>query len=200
MWKEKLLALFPSFRDNILVILLAGVGLILLGYGLISSFNKNEPEDVVFETAEETNAENKIVVDIEGAVVTPGVYSLNSDARVKDALVAASGLAQDADRDWVSKNLNLAAKLTDSAKVYIPRVGEQVFTSSNGVAGVATQSNFININSASPSELESLPGIGPVTAKKIIDNRPYNLIDDLLTKKVVGSSVFQKIKEKIAVH
>ena len=200
MWKEKLSTLSPKIKENIIPLLLGVFGLILLSYGVIHSINSGQvssDQDIVFEEGNKEQSEAKIVVDIEGAVVTPGVYSLNSDARVKDALIVAFGLSSDADREWVAKNLNQAAKLNDGAKIYIPKEGEAVKTSSQGFVST---SGLININSASSSELESLSGIGPVTAGKIIENRPYTAIDELLTKKIVGSKVFDKIKEKISVY
>jgi competence protein ComEA len=205
MWKEKLLTLSPNLRSNILPLFLAVLGVILLGAGLVSSLaGTDREEDITFESSnsDQDIKETKIVVDIQGAVVAPGVYELPSESRIKDVLIAASGLSSDADREWISKNLNQAAKLTDGGKIYIPKVGESNSFINLGQAGSlgVTASGLININSSSQSELESLPGIGPVTAGKIIDNRPYAAIEDLRSKKVVGQSVFDKIKDKISVY
>lgn len=168
-------------------------GMILFVLGLISFLASSTPDEkIIFEEQKETIQE--IVIDIEGAVVKPGVYRLPTDSRIKDALIAASGLSGDANRDWVAKNLNLAQKLTDGAKVYVPRVGE------DQVKGIKSTTGSLNINTASLSQLEDLPGIGKVTAQNIIDGRPYSAIEELLEKKIVGKSVFEKIKEKIAVY
>lgn len=70
--------------------------------------------------------------------------------------------------------------------------------SSGGIQG--TSSGTININQASESELDALPGIGPVTAQKIISNRPYQSVEDLLNKKAVGASEFAKIKDQMSVY
>lgn len=203
MWKEKLLTLSPNLKSNIFPLLLGVIGLILLSLGFISSLvGSSKTDDIVFEEGNEQSEESKIIIDIQGAVVSPGVYTLKGDARIKDALIAASGLASDADREWVAKNLNQAARIQDGAKIYIPKYGESSSVSSGQEvsAGLVSASGSININSASQSELESLPGIGPVTAGKIIDNRPYSAIDELRTKKVVGQSVFEKIKDKISIY
>jgi len=202
MLREKLLTLSPKIRSNIIPLMLGVIGLILLSYGLISSLGSSaEPEeDIVFESSDEKASETKILIDIQGAVVSPGVYSIDANARIKDALIAASGLSSEADREWVAKNLNQAAKVSDGAKIYIPGVGEVgsgMWEAGN--AGIQT-SDLININSASQGELESLPGIGPVTAQKIIDNRPYSSIEELRSKKVVGSKVFEDIKDKISTY
>lgn len=186
-------------KGNLLPLVFGLVGLILLSYGLISSLSSSaeEPEDIIFDSSNEKVQEAKIIIDIQGAVVFPGVYTLDTDGRIKDALIQAGGLSSDADREWVAKNLNQAAKLSDGSKIYIPRLNEQVQAQSTGTIST---SGLININSASSSELDTLPGIGPVTANKIIDNRPYTAVEDLLTKKAVGQSVFENIKDKISVY
>lgn len=172
-------------------------GLILFVLGLISLLGTGQPrEQIIFEEPSEVlgnRTVQEIVIDVEGAVVRPGVYKIAGQSRIKDALIAASGLSENADRDWVAKNLNLAQKLTDGAKVYVPKVGE-------GAKSATTTTGNININTASLSELEGLPGVGKVTAQKIIDGRQYTAIEELLEKKIVGNAVFEKIKEKIAVY
>lgn len=111
-------------------------------------------------------------------------------------MIAAGGLSARADREWVAKNLNLAMKLTDGAKVYVPAFGENAGAPGSSEALV---SGTININTGSASELDGLPGVGPVTAQKIIDNRPYSSVQDLLSKKAVNQKVFDNIKDKISV-
>lgn len=185
-----------------------------LGYGLIpSSLQENKPE-ITFESASDSersaakktqNAEKeaaqKIIVDVEGAVQKPGVYTLDLDSRVQDALIAAGGMSEEADRELVSQNINLAGKVIDGGKIYIPFEGEEISYSTNNNALLGTsQSRLININNADSSELDALPGIGPVTSEKIINYRPYNNINDLLEKKVIGSKVYDQIKDKITVN
>ena len=73
--------------------------------------------------------------------------------------------------------------------------------SSGGGNGVlCAETKMVNINTASETELDALPGVGPVTAQKIISNRPYQKIDDLVSKKAVGASVFSKIKDQISIY
>lgn len=197
-------------------LLLGVVGLIFFVYGLIvllsSGNSKDEIEYQPADTGQTKENKGTIVVDVSGAVVNPGVYRLGFDSRVQDSLIKAGGLSSEANRQWVAKNLNLAAKLTDGGKIYIPFVGEgikgrtEVSKVSNGdnskveSGTVGSLTGLININTASESELDTLPGIGPVTAGKIIQNRPYGTIDELLSKKVITSKVFEKIKEKISVY
>ncbi len=193
----------PFLQKYWLPLTLALLGLIYIVYGLIGFIGgaNKKPQAAVFSSNEkETQSKPQIAVDIEGAVISPGVYKLPEDSRIKDALAKAGGLSQKADRNWVAKNLNLAGKLTDSAKIYIPEAGEsavsQASSQTNTNTGIQT-TGLININSASVSELDTLPGIGPATAEKIINGRPYASIQELVSKKIVTASVFEKIKVKI---
>lgn len=189
--------LLTFIKANILVSGLFFAGIILLGIGLMQYFN--QPKDAIKFTSEEVQGANtaELFIDVSGAVQKPGVYKLPGNARTQDALIAAGGFSADADRDYVSKSMNLAAPLTDGMKLYIPAVGEVVSARSNSGIILGSNSGLISINSASSSELESLPGIGPVTAGKIIDNRPYSSIDELLSRKIVGKSTFEKIQNSV---
>lgn len=199
----------PFLRKYWLALALFLVGLIFFTYGLISFMGSaSKPPDITFKSdstkdnsASNAKSQNLIQVDVEGAVIAPGVYKLPANVIIKDALVSAKGLSQDADRDWVAKNINLAAKLSDGAKVYIPRLGDVAAqsVSSNGQA-LGDSQGMININQASSEALDSLPGVGPATATKIIGSRPYSDINQLLDKKVVSTKVFDQIKDKITVY
>lgn len=198
------------------------LGLICLVYGLIDiSMPKQDTGAFTFHGSEANNAEKgfvksdkskisispNITIDIEGAVIKPGVYSLKSDARIRDALHLAGGFSPEADTQKIAQSINLASPLTDGAKVYIPSITDETQGSSNlysdisqtsGVLG--TNSRQININQANESELDSLDGVGKITAQKIITNRPYKNIQALTEKKVIGQSVFEKIKNQITVY
>lgn len=133
------------------------------------------------------------IVDVGGAVVNSGVYRVEVGTRVGEALEAAGGLAGDADLEWVAKYLNKAEKTSDGQKIYIPGKNNQETSSNN-------QTNSkININVASQGELEGLPGVGPVTAEKIIGGRPYSRVEEVVEKKIVGQKVWEQIKDKISV-
>lgn len=190
-----------------LFISLCLLGLILIMAGVFTIYQLNQPEDKIeiIPVAQETSAAT-ILTDIEGAVVKPGVYELSVGSRINDLLITAGGLSAKADRDWVETNLNKAQKLKDGDKVYIPllseRVKERESVSGNGVVSGSstTVSSKININSATTAELDTLWGIGPVTAQKIIDNRPYQKIEDLLNRKILSKSVYQKIAQNLTVY
>ncbi len=147
----------------------------------------------------------KIIVHIEGDVINPGVYELDADSRVFDAIDAAGGLQQTADR----KKINLAKKIIDEEYIYIPREGEELTVGSFGnvpttnLVGGDTKSNLININTASAAELTALPGIGEVLANRIIEHRTskgsFGSIEDLKNVSGIGDRKFSDIKDKITV-
>lgn len=202
----------PLLQRFWLPIVLASLGLIFFIYGLIYLLSvNNRSNEIVFEAGEnefsqESQPKGEIVVDIEGAITKPGVYKLKENSRLQDVMVLAGGLSENADREWVAKNLNLAVKVKDGMKIYVPGEGENVGAgSSRPNVGTNHDSSDIsntqiNINEASVGELDSLPGVGLVTAQKIIDNRPYNSLEELLDRKVVGNSVFEKIKDRAAAY
>lgn len=195
----------PLLKQYYLPLGLGLVGLIFLVYGLIALLGGSSPsKDIMFEAGSEATESAKvkeIIIDVSGAVLKPGVYRLAFDSRVQDALVAAGGLSEAADRAWVAKNLNLALKLKDGVKIYIPPLRSESFAGQASTVGsIYYTEGLININTASEGELDTLPGIGPVTAAKIINARPYEAIEDLLNKKIVGSKVFEQIREKITVY
>ena len=199
----------PFLKKYWLPVALFLLGLIFFIYGLISFFGlASKQQDITFQKTDSTSTSLKtnagdqtlILVDVEGAVVTPGVYKLAQNSIIQDALVSSGGLAVDADRGFVSKNVNLAAKLSDGAKIYIPKVGEISAQSVQVSDSGGSTSSLININSASSDSLDSLPGVGPVTVTKIINGRPYQNINELLDKKMVSSKVFGEIKDKISTY
>ena len=202
---------FSQFLEKYKIQIGIGLGgLILLGLGVIF-FRLNSADKPKIEIISPDSSQNSITifVDIEGAVQNPGVYELSVNSRINDLLIRAGGLSAAADRDWVSKNINLAQKLQDGAKIYIPSQkevrqfgGPGLSTSAGGeVAGVSGSIvGKININTASQSQLESLWGIGEKRAADIIANRPYQTIDELITKAKIPKSVVEKIKDKITIY
>lgn len=150
-------------------------------------------------------ATDPVFVHIDGAVVAPGVYEMTGSLpRVNDAVMAAGGLAGDAD----TSALNLAAVLSDGEKIYVPRQGEVVAgqASSGAASGSdvgASSSGVISINTATAEELDSLPGIGPSTAAAIVEDRerngPFASPEDLMRVSGIGEGKFSKLKDQIRV-
>lgn len=185
-------------------------GVILLGVGMIflRSFSETPKVEIISSSPPETAT---IFADIQGAVQKPGVYELPANSRVNDLLIRAGGLAAEADREWISKNINLAQKLTDGIKIYIPSqkeirqfggLGLSTTAGTSGqVAGVSgSVAGKININTATSAQLESLWGIGEKRAADIIAHRPYQTIEELLTKAKIPKNVFEAIKDKISTY
>lgn len=200
---EKILTLFKY------PIIFGVLGLVMLIVALIILFKQNSTgPEVVFTTQATSSATKKITVDIAGAVIKPGVYEFYDGQRISDGLVKAGGMAQQADRDWIAKNLNRAAKLVDGGKVYIPSLDEKSegkAQSSQPKAGPPLAENTgqllgvttgkININTAQEKELDTLPGVGTVTAQKIIKGRPYQSVEELKTRKIIGNSLYEKLTD-----
>lgn len=186
-------------RSNFIPLFIGFLGLILIFIGFSQFILKsNNEEQLQFKASNVAETSNlKIMIDVSGAVIDPGVYEMDSDDRIVDALAEAGGMSEDADRDFVSKNINLSSKLSDGLKIYIPRIGEKVLSSNATESG---SNSVLNINTAPSAELEKLPGIGPVTAEKIIEGRPYAGIEDLLNKKVIGVKTYESIKDLISAN
>lgn len=177
------------------------VGLVLILGGILTK-NPSQPNSFPKESI--VSKQKQIAVDISGAVKKPGVYKLDETARVEDSVNASGGFSKDADQEYISKYINLAQKLADGSKIYIPYKGESSLNPGSviqgGVVSGANTKTTVNINTSSQSELESLPGVGPVTASKIISGRPYNKIEDLLGQKIVSKKVFEQIKDQIVIY
>jgi competence protein ComEA len=144
--------------------------------------------------------EKPLVVHITGAVPRPGVYALPQGARVQDGISAAGGFLAEADKT----NINLAQLLEDGEKLDIPFIeGGSPVIGTAVPEVVATTTELVNINTASASELDSLPGIGPTTAQKIIDyrtqNGPFASTEDIINVSGIGPGTYERIKDLITV-
>lgn len=157
-----------------------------------------------------TGMATAIVIDVVGAVVEPGVYRLSPGARVGDAIEAAGGFSPRVDAARVATELNLAATLQDSAQVRVPSRdetpppggGDGTGGSGGTAGGSGAGAGLINLNTASQTELETLPGIGPVTAGKILASRAtaaFESIDELRERGLVGEAVFEDIQALVTV-
>ena len=179
--------------------LAAGLALMTVGIGFNfkSKLETAKVEVVKAKVTPTVVAEKKIVVvDVEGEVLNPGIYRLEEDSRVEEGLIAAGGLAAKADRGWVEKNLNRAERVSDGMKIFIPKIGESLVVTSQD-----TGSKLVNINTAGVEELDRLPGIGPVTAGKIIDYRKSNggfkEIVELKLVPGIGDKLYEGIKSLV---
>lgn len=178
---------------------------------------KNTDQEVITNNQAVQNLSEKILVDVSGAVKKPNIYKIGFGARIKEVIDLAGGLSEDADVMFFNRNFNLARIVSDQEKIYVPtnvEINNGIFTQNQRTLDYVSPVNIvpsdvqtpnldvstkINLNSATVEELDQLPGIGLVTANKIISGRPFSTIDELLTKKVVNKGVFEKIKNLISI-
>jgi competence protein ComEA len=172
---------------------------------------RGEPADVAGLIGDEPAATAQavaadVVVDVQGAVERPGLHRLAAGSRVGDAIASAGGYSVLVDIDAAAQRLNLAQRLQDGDKIHVPMRGEMVADAQtehpvpSGEPATGGAGGLINVNTASAEELDTLPGIGPVTAAKIIAAReemPFGTVDELLGRGVVGPATFEKISELI---
>lgn len=164
----------------------------------------NQPVITEKEIAPSPSPKQNILVDLAGSVEKPDVYEITSGARLKDMMILAGGLSADADRTFFSRYFNLAETLYDQEKIYIPSSYEvinnlvnQSIIKSFYLSESKSSSKKININTASLEELDLLPEVGQTIAQKIVQNRPYNSLQELIDKKALRSNALEKIKEQI---
>ena len=199
------------FRQNVKSIILAFVCSLVLIIGGLFYFNKNKTEDysgVSFSNiSNETNnkdekAENrhdeKIFVDVKGAVKHPGVFETTKDKRVKDLIEEAGGLLDDAD----TATLNLSQKVKDQMVIYVLKHGEKPKQISDGGSSLSN-TDVININTANKEQLMKISGVGKTKAEAIISYREkkgdFKKKEDITKVRGIGKATFEKIKDKIEV-
>lgn len=204
-------------KQKIIVVVLIIIMCIVIGYYIISKTEKYDYSDIekisnIIEEDQEVDdniIENKIVIHITGEVEEEGVIELEKGARISDAIEEAGGTTEEADLS----NVNLAYSLSDGQKVKIPNINEKdeeiiVVEEKAGdniiIEGNKSKEEKININKATQTEIETLPGIGPSTALKIINYRnehgKFKNIEDIKNVSGIGDSKFENIKEYICVE
>lgn len=142
-----------------------------------------------------------LYVHVLGEVVTPGLYIVDQDARLVDALAAAGGTLDSADLQAV----NLARPLSDGEQIVVPKIGAEAATDAapGGAGGEAASDGVLNLNTADQAALETLPRIGPALAQRIIDwrdeNGRFRSVDDLLAVPGIGEKLLAGVREKVTV-
>ena len=204
----------------LVVVMLAGGG-----YWMLKHFHPalflGEPDFVVEteaapppSTPPSTAPKSEIVVHVMGAVKSPGVYHLSTDARIHEAIEKAGGKTDQAD----IHSLNLAAKIRDGEQIYVPEirkipdVEQTIPTSTSSAASpqpyprpsASSDGSRININTATAKELQTLRGIGPTMAQRIVEYRQtsgrFTTVEELTNVKGIGEKTLEKIRDNIAVY
>lgn len=215
-----------SKKQKIIFFIILSIMIIFIIYYIYSTLYKDEfsfnNDNFIDNNLVETNIEDKniysenftnnsIIVYICGAVKESKVITLPEDSRISDAIDAVGGLTNDADLT----NINLAYILEDGEKIYIPKKGEEMQNDASAASSTAqsssysnyystsTKSNKININKATQTELETIPGVGPSTALKIIEYREQNgkfkSIENIKNVSGIGDAKYEKMKDYITV-
>ena len=205
---------FLNKKQKLILIIIGSIMLIFIGYYIL---NKTEnpnyiefDEEELINTEEETieKEENEIIVHITGEVENEGIIKIEENARLADVIEEAGGTTNEAD---LSK-INLAYTVKDGQKIYIPNIEEDLkeeYITNDAGEGVLPEegenlkTEKVNINTAKQTELETLNGIGPSTALKIInyrnENGEFKQIEDIKNVPGIGESKFENIKEDICV-
>lgn len=194
-------------RFDLMTLVAVGVAVVLAGaasFALVAGVVLTSPAPSVAADPWATVAPSfgpasgdELVVDVEGGVRAPGIHRLPAGSRVADALTAAGGYADGADLAAATRDLNLAASVVDGQQIYVPVLGQGPV-----VGGSGSGDELVNLNRASQSELEALPGIGPVTAERIItarDEQPFATLDELVTREVLTARQLEQIADLVTV-
>ena len=209
-------SLWQKYRKSVLLPSILGIS--GLCYFYFSSIDSSPPQEELIETiqpteqlaitepAEEEAVVQQVLIDIKGAVMHPGVYALQPEQRIIDAVQLAGGYSEDAD----TRLINHAQKVQDEMVIYIPVIGEKlddemaniheaIFNNSN-----TTTSSKVNVNKADDAELATLVGIGPSKAQSIIayreENGYFQTIEDIKKVTGIGEKTFEKLKDSITVN
>jgi len=177
----------------VLLVVLVLADRVLLGAGAA------QPAQVIPPPAAMTTVDARLVVDVVGAVRRPGLYRLAQGTRVADALSRAGGLTPKADRTLV----NLAAPLADGEQVIVPaRVSGAGAAGISGGSGSAAPAGPVHLNVATLEQLDALPGVGPVTAQKILDYRQkhgaFGSVDELDAIPGIGPARLDQLRDLVA--
>ena len=204
-------------KQRKIIIIIAILVIILIGWKYYDSKNYEEvnSQEILNSNTKKENInsneeEDMMAVHITGEVKKSGVVKIKEGSRIEDIIEAAGGLTENAD----ITNVNLAFVVEDGMKIRIPSINEEktdedYITEDSGKGVImtdentSTSSSVININTASESELEQLPGIGPSISSRIIEyrnkNGKFKSIEDIKNVTGVGDSKFEKIKDLIKI-
>ncbi len=196
---------FTRYRPYIAMVILFAI--VLGGTILVLRQPAAAPLTITTPTPRPSATPASVIVDVRGAVAKPGVYTLPAGSRLQDALTQAGDVLPGAE----TRTLNLARRLNDGEQIYVPQVGEATATapaipgkSAPASAATKTPLGKINLNTATLDELDTLPGIGPAIAQRIIDYRNQNgafkQLEDLKKVRGIGDALFSQIRDMVTLQ
>lgn len=197
----------PMYKKSLCILLL--IALISCGGIFYNQFASHEKADEITTTdiAEHMPVNDEVTVYVSGEVNSPGVITLDNSCRIKDAITACGDFTPLADKNSV----NLAQKLTDGMQIKVSALSQNQSDKTDydailneGTNNKSTQdTTMVNINTASKEELDTLPGVGPATADKIIEyretNGQFNSIEDIKNVRGIGEAKFSKMQSRIQI-
>lgn len=165
----------------------------------LSSVSDNAPPAAP-EVNLATPAAKTILVSVQGAVQKPGLLTVTPQTRVGQVIELAGGYSSQVDQTRLVETLNLAAIVEDGQQIWVPTLTDiAVEFGGSSAATTEVTSNILSLNTATQSELETLPGIGPVRAQAIISGRPYQAADELVSRQILSSAAFEALAGLVGV-
>lgn len=191
----------PMYKKSLLILFCIAL------FASVSTFyylyTQEDTTPIITDKTQDKQEDTTITVYVSGEVNSPGLVELPSDSRIADAIKACGDFTPLADKT----KINLAQKLTDgmqiqvSSKTLVNNSSESINNANSNNSNDNSSSNLININTATKEDLDTLPGIGPATAQKIIDYRQehgnFSSIEDIKNVKGIGEAKFNKMQDKI---
>ena len=200
-FKQNIKSIVLAFFCSVVVI---GIGLYYFNYNKTEdynniSFSNHKSDRIDNEEKNDDKQDEKIFVDVKGAVKNPGVFETTKDKRIKDLIDVAGGLLDDAD----TSTLNLSQKVKDQMVIYVLKHGEKPKQMSEIGTTSSSSGDVININTANKEQLMKISGVGKTKAEAIIEHREKNgdfkKKEDITKVRGIGKATFEKIKDKIEV-
>lgn len=205
----------PMYKKPLLILLsIALLAIVITFYGYSTTDSKDTTINLESSpiTSEAAQSQHEITVYVSGEINSPGVITLNADSRISDAVNACGGFTPVADKN----NINLAQKLEDGMQIKVPAIDNSInnkSTSSNNTPNTSSQNTHnksntdnatkVNINIATEADLDTLPGVGPAMAKRIVEYRNTNgnfkSIDEIKNVKGIGDAKFSKMQDRITI-
>ena len=200
-FKQNIKSIVLAFFCSVVVI---GIGLYYFNYNKTEdynniSFSNHKSDRIDNEEKNDDKQDEKIFVDVKGAVKNPGVFETTKDKRIKDLIDVAGGLLDDAD----TSTLNLSQKVKDQMVIYVLKHGEKPKQMSEIGTTSSSSGEVININTANKEQLMKISGVGKTKAEAIIEHREkkgdFKKKEDITKVRGIGKATFEKIKDKIEV-